>query len=367
MDSAIQQICGVQNVGSSVSFVNVSTLEVPYQRTFGPFAGALPDFHKINDAAYWDYQREKVFVRTIKHLRQTLSGAKRVGIRSTARQGHESSRRHPYFLRSLRIDQNLESRMSNTNDRRYHFFPERRPQTNHKVCDPTISLRSLPPRNGSPRQKTIFGTNLRAYIVYLLIEMRLSHNNIAEHLRSVFGLTINPATINDIKAFVAREYEPLYRTLLLSISRGTVVHADETKGVVYGGGHYIWIFANCTTVGYVYSPSREGDVLRDVLQGFSGVLISDFFAAYESIECAQQKCLIHLMRDINELVLKNPFNSELGSIANDFGVLLRSVVDTIDKWGLKTCHLRRHKRDVDKFFSKLESSKALVGSCTFLK
>ena len=156
---------------------------------------------------------------------------------------------------------------------------------------------------------------------------------------------------------MAREYEPLYRTLLLSISRGAVVHADETKGVVYGGGHYIWIFANFTTVAYVYSPSREGDVIRDVLDGFSGVLISDFFAAYESIECAQQKCLIHLMRDINELVLKNPFNSELGSIANDFGALLRSVVDTIDKWGLKTRHLRRHKRDVDKFFSKLESSK----------
>jgi transposase IS66 family protein len=156
---------------------------------------------------------------------------------------------------------------------------------------------------------------------------------------------------------MASEYEPLYQTLLRSISAGTVVHADETKGVVYGGGHYMWIFANLTTVGYVYSPTRDADVLRDVLQGFSGVLISDFFAAYESMECAQQKCLIHLMRDINELVLKNPFNSELGSIANDFGVLLRSVVDTIDRWGLKTRHLRRHKLDVDKFLSKLESSK----------
>ena len=109
-----------------------------------------------------------------------------------------------------------------------------------------------------------------------------------------------------------------------------------------------------------------------VLNGFSGVLISDFFAAYESVECAQQKCLIHLMRDINELVLKNPFNSELGSIANDFGVLLRGIVDSIDKWGLKSRHLRRHKRNVDRFFSKLESSNltseaALSLSKRFLK
>ena len=125
-------------------------LEVPYQRTFGPFAGALPDFHKINNAAYWDYQREKVFVRTIKTTPPDALSSKACRNSPTARQGHESSRRHPHFLRSLRIDQDLESRMSITNDRRYHFFAEGRPQTNNKVCDPTISLRRLPPRNGSP-------------------------------------------------------------------------------------------------------------------------------------------------------------------------------------------------------------------------
>jgi hypothetical protein len=92
--------------------------------------------------------------------------------------------------------------------------------------------------------------------------MRLSHVKIAEHLKSVFGLMINRSAVNGIKSFMANEYEPLYRTLLLSISRGAVVHADETKGVVYGGGHYMWIFANLTTVAYVYSPTREGDVIR---------------------------------------------------------------------------------------------------------
>ena len=357
VDSAIQQICGVQDVGSSVSFVNVSTLEVPYQRTFGPFAGALPDFHKINNAAYWDYQREKVFVRTIKRLRQTHSVPKRVGIRRRPDRVTKVAGVIPTSCDRCASTKIWKAgcQSQTTADIIFSQKGVRRQITRYAIQ--RYRCGDCRHEMGVPRQKTTFGTNLRAYIVYLLIEMRLSHSNISGHLRSVFGLTINPATINDIKAFVAREYEPLYRTLLLSISRGAVVHADETKGVVYGGGHYIWIFANFTTVAYVYSPSREGDVIRDVLDGFSGVLISDFFAAYELIECAQQKCLIHLMRDINELVLKNPFNSELGSIANDFGALLRSVVDTIDKWGLKTRHLRRHKRDVDKFFSKLELSK----------
>jgi predicted RecB family nuclease len=360
VDSAVQQICGVKNVGSSVSFVNVSTLEVPYQCTFGPFTGALPDFQKINDAAYWDYQREKVFVRTVKRLRQTQSAAKRrvrigihrrpdrvakvAGIMPTSCARCTSTKISKAGCQSQTIADIIFSQKGIRRQiTRYVIQRYRCGDCRHEM--------------GVPRQKTSYGADLRAYVIYLLIEMRLSHANIAKHLKSVFGLIINSSTINDIKSFVANEYEPLYRTLLLSISRGAVVHADETKGVVYGGGHYMWVFTNLTTVGYVYSPTRDGDVIRDVLHGFSGVLISDFFAAYESIECAQQKCLIHLMRDINELVLKNPFNSELGSIANGFGVLLRCIVDSIDKWGLKTRRLRKHKRDVDRFFSKLESSK----------
>jgi len=372
VDSAVQQICGVQanGIGSSVSFVNVNTLEVPYQRTFGPFAGALPDFNKINDAAYWDYQREKVFVRTIKQLRQKQSGANRrvrIGIR----------RRPDKVTRVAGIIPTSCARCTSTMiwkagcqsqtiaDIVFSQKGIRRQITRYAIQ--RYRCGACRHEMGAPRQKTSYGANLRAYVIYLLIEMRLSHSNIAEHLKSVFGLMINSSTINDIKSFMASEYEPLYRDLLLSISTGAVVHADETKGVVYGGGHYMWIFANLTTVGYVYSPTRDADVLRDVLHGFSGVLISDFYAAYESIECPQQKCLIHLMRDINELVLKNPFNPELGSIANDFGVLLRGIVDSIDKWGLKTSHLRRHKRDTDKFFSKVESSTLSSEAASSLK
>jgi hypothetical protein len=96
------------------------------------------------------------------------------------------------------------------------------------------------------------------------------------------------------------KYTPTYRGILRQIAKGGLIHADETKGVVRGGGHYVWVFANLTTVAYVYAGSREAAILEDLLEGFSGVLVSDFYAAYDSIPCAQQKCLIHLMRDINE-------------------------------------------------------------------
>jgi len=98
---------------------------------------------------------------------------------------------------------------------------------------------------------------------------------------------------------------------------------------------------------------REGDFLKKLLKDFKGVLVSDFYAAYDSIDCPQQKCLIHLLRDMNQDLLNNPYDEELQSVTGPFGVLLRDVVTTIDQHGLKRCHLKRHDRGVAKFFESL--------------
>jgi Transposase IS66 family len=143
---------------------------------------------------------------------------------------------------------------------------------------------------------------------------------------------------------MAEKYLPTYHSILRQIIKGSLIHADETKGVVKGGGHYVWVFTNLTTVAYVYAESRESTTLDDVLNGFNGVLVSDFYAAYDSAPCAQQKCLIHLMRDINEDLHKNPFDEDLKEIARRFGALLRQIVETIDSYGLKARNLRKHKK-----------------------
>jgi hypothetical protein len=77
--------------------------------------------------------------------------------------------------------------------------------------------------------------------------------------------------------------------------------------------------------------------------------VSDFYAAYDSLDCPQQKCLIHLMRDMNQELLNNPYDKELQSITGPFGILLRAVVATVDQHGLKRRYLQHHEREVAKF------------------
>jgi hypothetical protein len=87
-----------------------------------------------------------------------------------------------------------------------------------------------------------------------------------------------------------------------------------------------------------------------LLKDFQGVLVSDFYAAYDSIDCPQQKCLIHLMRDMNQELLGNTFDAELRALTDPFGVLLRDVITTIDKHGLRKRFLGRHEKAVKRYF-----------------
>ena len=93
-----------------------------------------------------------------------------------------------------------------------------------------------------------------------------------------------------------------------------------------------------------------------MLRGFNGVLVSDFYAAYDAVECPQQKCLIHLMRDLNDEILNNPFDEEMKSIAVGFAGLLKPMVETIDRRGLKKYFLRKHLVEVDRFYGFLDRS-----------
>ena len=62
---------------------------------------------------------------------------------------------------------------------------------------------------------------------------------------------------------------------------------------------------------YIWSGSREGHVATEFFENFKGVLVSDFYASYDFTDCPQQRCLVHLMRDLNDYIHKEPFNLDI--------------------------------------------------------
>jgi hypothetical protein len=173
--------------------------------------------------------------------------------------------------------------------------------------------------------------------------------SVQKALKDLFGISIHNSQLYRFKKSVAKTYESLSKTILQALLNEPLLHIDETAANLRGKSGYVWVLASTDMVYYFYKPSREGDFLKDMLAGFSGVLVSDFFTAYDSLDCRQQKCLVHLMRDIDDDLLRNPLDAELKAIAQVFGTLLRAIIETIDRYGLKTRHLHKHKKAVERF------------------
>ena len=67
------------------------------------------------------------------------------------------------------------------------------------------------------------------------------------------------------------------------IVNGKLLHADETKIDLIGKEGFVWVVTNIEEVAYFYTETREGDTIQAMLQGFKGVLVSDFYAASDAI------------------------------------------------------------------------------------
>ena len=136
-----------------------------------------------------------------------------------------------------------------------------------------------------------------------------------------------------IKRAAAEKYRPTYQSILQEIAKGSLVHADETKEVVKGGGHYVWVFTNLTT--------GRIKLLRSLRLG----------------TMPSAKVFDTPDGDINEDLHKNPFDDELKEIARSFGVLIREIVGTIDAYGLKARHLGKHNRSAARFIKQVSAMK----------
>jgi predicted RecB family nuclease len=323
---------------------------------------ANPDLVFVNKRAYFDYQRQRVYVRgntalrrryraraenrnrkvrTSRRLQITASRCPTCGKRNldtvakpTTDMGMITRSKRTFHLQITESGikrQVIECRatMYRCRDCGHHFTPKRY----HRLARYSHAVMS--------------------WVTYQSVVHRLSITAIQEMFRDFFGATIHTSEIMMFRSLMARHYRPTYRSLLARLVSGALLHADETEVTLRTGTGYVWVFASVEDVAYMYRPNREGAFLRTMLKGFTGVLVSDFYAAYDALGCPQQKCLIHLIRDMNQDILAHPYDVDVRAITERFGALLRAIVQTVDEHGLKRRSLQTHAAAVARFFREV--------------
>jgi predicted RecB family nuclease len=318
---------------------------------------AIKEFERINRCAYFDYQRDRVSARSGTRTQRNRKETKRRSWKLRLNKAiHVVLKRCPSCrsrqVRPMRAISRtvIDLKVSTQGVKRWVV----RYLTNEyacKKCGAVIIPAGVPPVGSK------FGWSLAAWCIYNHVVAGQNLSRVAAGLGHLFRLSVPLPTVHRFKEYVSNHYRGYCKELFANLMTSPYLHIDETTVQLHSSTGYVWIVANRDTAYYFYRPSREGSFLQQLLSGFHGVLISDFFTAYDSLELRQQRCLIHLLRDFNEELLKAPYDDQLRLFGDNFSSILSRVVNTIDDHGLKRRYLSRHKRDAANFLRWVAEAK----------
>ena len=126
-----------------------------------------------------------------------------------------------------------------------------------------------------------WGWNILAYFVYHIAGLCISQGTIKKSMNRLYGCNLSRGTLHDFKCTAAQYYSVTKRKILDRLIHGNLIHADETRANIKGHLAYVWVLTNLKEVVYILAKSREGEIIQELLKEFHGVLVSDFYAAYD--------------------------------------------------------------------------------------
>lgn len=217
-----------------------------------------------------------------------------------------------------------------------------------KAFCPRCKIHYNPPSIG--RSYQLFGRGFHAWAIHQRIVLRLPYRVITQCMEDLFGERTTEASIVNFMKHFAEEYAVTERRIVRRILAGPFVHVDETKLNIQGTDHYVWVFTDGPHVFFRLTESRESAIVHEVLSGYGGVLISDFYPGYDGVKCRQQKCWVHLIGDINDDLWKAPADREFELFVGQLRNLILPIFEAVERYGLKSWHLRRFLKPVDKFY-----------------
>lgn len=231
----------------------VHTELLPQPTLWPRFKSPLVEFEEINKTARWDYQRKRVYIRSIPAL-DRLAKKKKV---QKLRRADE--------IRLAKAS--LFRKQSAPPSRGIVLYPEnpccpacgqnghrQLKETQRVLFDVILGRSSLRrrvaeyryrefwcsrcrSRFGEPRvfwPGSKYGRGLVAYVIYQLVELHIPMTIVAQSANRFLRLGLTTGIIHELKARVARLFSETREGILEAIKKGTLVHVDETHVSIKG-------------------------------------------------------------------------------------------------------------------------------------
>lgn len=268
-----------------------------------------------------------------------------------AKNGHKGSRRPPPEKITRReehratccpdcggkLRKRAETRKRYTEDIPDNITPEVTEHTIHRDYCPHCR-KTVEPVVPDAMPNATIGNRTVVLAAFLHYFVGATISQIVEIFNTQFYFKLTPGGLVHLWHKLALTLLLWYEQIGFEAKNSAVLHADETGWRVNGKTHWLWCFTNNHVTYYVIDKSRASPVVKRFFRKvFKGILVTDFWGAYNAVVCAgKQKCLSHLLGDLKKVRKYK----DTGDDWNEFSKRLKRIVRD-------AMRLRGRKQDVD--------------------
>jgi transposase len=148
-----------------------------------------------------------------------------------------------------------------------------------------------------------FGHRLISFTSWSHYGLGVTIEQLIDILQYHLQLKLSAGGLVDAWQRLAKILTPWYEQIAEAAKQSAYLHADETGWRVRGQTCWLWCFTNHHSCYYLIDRKRGSPVLQEFFgEAFDGILLHDFWTAYESIDVAdRQYCLVHLLRELEKV------------------------------------------------------------------
>lgn len=150
------------------------------------------------------------------------------------------------------------------------------------------------------------GPNVLIQTVILKYHHGLPFNKIKELFESLCHFQVSEGALAQALQRISEWLDVEVSQILKAVRASPHLHMDETGWKISGTNHWLWAAVNERLAYYQIAESRGAKIPKSILpKDYGGILVTDFYSAYNRLPGKKQKCLVHLMREMRALSLKD--------------------------------------------------------------
>ncbi len=173
-----------------------------------------------------------------------------------------------------------------------------------------------------------YGPRLTGLAVYLHDYQLIPYDRCCELLSDVCNCVISPATLIRAEKICFEKLEYFENEVKKLLSQSPVVHFDETGMRINGQCNWLHVASTGQMTYYMAHMKRGSEAMDDmeILPGFSGTAVHDFWKPYFKYDCNHSLCNSHLTRELTGI-----YENYNQLWSNDMKILLLDAKKCVDE------------------------------------